>query len=77
MPRDTIVIGPPTLLVQNTIYATPPRAVVMHRNTGTVETSSDGVTFVAVTPDSNGQWLNAAPFLRATGTTTIVTAKAE
>jgi hypothetical protein len=74
--RELLSPGGPYTLTQNTVYALPARAVYAEVISGkTIETSLDGSNFEAVTVDTNGVVLLAAPFVRSTEADTIISLK--
>jgi len=71
MPTETILIGPAILLVEDQIYALPPRACYIFAQGTAPEISNDGVSFSAL-PSND---VVAAQFIRSTGTDSIVSLK--
>lgn len=71
---ESLTLGPPHTLVQNTVYALPARAHVLFVSTTCeVAANSDMTNSITVTP---GSTLNAATFIRCTTSTTSVVVKA-
>jgi len=70
---ELLTIGPAVTMVQNQGYALP-ASRVLARVAGSIETSQDNSTYVAVTLTNNQAEL-AAVFVRSTASGTIITLK--
>lgn len=67
-------IGDTETLVAGVVYALPPRRTLcnVQQSGGTIEVSEDGVTFAAITLDTNKQFEAGGTFIRAVTTNAIV-----
>jgi len=70
-----LMIGVPTVITQNVVYAMPPRACAVQASAA-LEISYDGTNFVAMAVSAtNSSPTVAAPFVRCTSANATVTAK--
>lgn len=75
MSTPLIQVGVPTTLAQNVVYATPARGCYIFSQAA-LEVSYDGNTFVTMAVSAtNSSPLVAAPFVRCTTASPIVTCK--
>jgi len=75
MPTETVTIGPPISLVQNVVYALPPRAGRIHA-LAAIEISVDGVAWDALTGAETVGADIASGFVRCTTANTTAIFKA-
>lgn len=77
-PSGGIVAGIVAVLAEDVIYSLPPNVVNISVLTtaGTIEVSLDGITWEAMTLDSNNNFTTSAVLIRSTGGDSTVIAKA-
>ena len=64
---ETLSAGPAYTLLEDVVYALPPRVVRIVVASGTISTSVNGSDWQTITLDSNDEFVTAAQIIRSTG----------